>query len=388
MTPVNLKEVRDKIDQIDEQLLELFQQRMACAVQVAQIKKEQGLPILNPQREQEILESVKAKAEATGGNGAAAQVLFSTLMETSRSLQHDLLQDGEPLRRLIQESFQPQNSQPQSAGQQTVACAGAPGAYASLAAGKLFPGQKLIYREGFADIFAAIDNSEADIGVLPVENSLAGSVIEVYDLLQQHRCFIVGAIDIPVHHCLAAPAGAELPGIKAVYSHPQALSQCSRLIQSRGYRSTTYSTTAAAAALVAQKGDPSIAAICSKEAAQSCGLSILEENVQNYKHNCTRFIAVARSARIPEDAEKISLCFSLPHTTGSLHQTLGRFALHGLNLTKIESRPIAGKAFEYLFYLDFTGNVHDETICNLLCSLSEELPSFSFLGNYWEIRIE
>ena len=225
----------------------------------------------------------------------------------------------------------------------------------------------------------------AEIGLLPVENSSAGSVSEVYDLILKYRFFISAAVTLHIHHCLAAPASADPAAIQQVFSHPQALSQCSDFLAQQGYTPVPYSNTAAAAKMVAETGG-NLAAICSEKAAQTHGLRVLQTGIQNNRANRTRFIAISRELCIPDDAQKISLCFSLPHTTGSLYHVLARFAVNGLNLTKIESRPIMGDGpqFTYDFYLDFTGNIRHAHTLDLLASLRKELPRFSFLGNYRE----
>lgn len=373
---MTLEEIRKEIDAIDSQLLPLFLARMHCAQQVAQVKSEQHLPVLNSSREDEILESISAKA---GEHGDEAKVLYSTILAISRALQHKILDGGSGIRNLI-------NSAPcQSVTTgKNIACPGVPGAFSHQAVQELFPNCSTRFYTTFHDVFQAIENGEADFGLVPVENSSAGSVSEVYDYILNYRFYIVGAATLHIHHCLAVTPGARMEDIQSVYSHPQALAQCSDFISDNGLKAEEYSNTAAAAKMVAQKADRSIAAICSKAAANEYGLQILSENIQNSKTNCTRFIVVSRELFIPNDAQKISLCFSLPHTTGSLYSVLARFAMSGLNLTKIESRPIAGKNFEYDFYLDFTGNVRDPKTLDLLCALYSELPRFSFLGNYIE----
>lgn len=374
---MTLEEIRKEIDQIDKQLLSLFQSRMDCARQVAQVKARDHLPVLNTGREQEILDRVEQEG---GEYGGAAKILFATLMDVSRALQHDALGGGDALRQLIQEA-------PSTLSGHTgcsVACPGVSGSYSHRAAQTFFPEGELRFYTQFPQVFAAVASGEAEFGVVPVENSSAGSVIDVYDLILKYRFFIVGATDLPIHHYLAANPGVALEEIRTVYSHPQGLAQCSEFLHAGGYQVCEYSNTAAAAKMVAQSQNRTAAAICSKEAVERYGLSILSGDIQNVENNCTRFIVIAKHPCIPHQADKISLCFSLPHVTGSLYRTLARFALHGLNLTKIESRPIPGKSFEYLFYLDFSGNLHNPEVLSLLCSLSDELPSFSFLGNYKE----
>lgn len=377
---MSLKPIRDEIDSIDEQLIELFKKRMECSQKVAKYKLENGLPIFNAEREEQILESVSEKA---GKYGSSAKILYSTIMELSRALQHDMLGSGEELKNKI---LSANTSIPFNSENIKVACFGIPGTYAHKATRKIFPNVIPKFYGHFQDVFFAIQNDEAEFGVIPIENSSAGSVTDVYDLMLEYRFYIASAVDIPVQHCLAVKKGAKLSDIKTVYSHQQALSQCSDFINAHNFIIEPYVSTAAAAKMISEKNDISSAAICSEDAAKKYGLDIILNGFQNNPNNCTRFIVISKKMFIEENADKISLCFSLPHVTGSLYGTLCRFAVHGLNLTKIESRPIFGKAFEYLFYLDFSGNVKDKSVLNLICALSDELTEFSFFGNYKELR--
>ena len=219
--------------------------------------------------------------------------------------------------------------------------------------------------------------------MLPVENSSAGSVSRVYDLILKYRYFIVGEIDLPIEHCLCAIPQTDISNIELVISHEQGLSQCSLFISENGYQKKKCGSTSAAAQTVAEEKRINWAAICTKEAADEFGLKVLDKNIQNNDNNCTRFIVISKKAIITERANKISLCFALNNRPGSLYTVLSRFASHGFDLTKIESRPIPDAQFEYLFYLDFIGNVREnENNRRMLCALSEELPEFSFLGNY------
>ena len=378
---MTLKEVRRRIDAIDSQLVPLFCQRMDCSREVAKIKEREQLPIFNAQREEEILNRV---AQEAGEYGDAARMLYASIMQASRALQHGALHSGKELRRQIQTAGKPILSEKKP----VVACPGVAGSFSHQAAMRLYPGSKAAFYPVFEDVFSAVDRDEADFGVIPVENSSAGSVSDVYDLLLRYRFSIVGAAHLSIRHFLCASENASLKTVKQVYSHPQALSQCSLKIKAHGLKPVNYSNTAAAAEMVAMEKNPALAAICSREAAKEYGLNILEENVQNSSANQTRFVAISKALSIPDDADKISLCFSLNHTTGSLYSVLGRFAMLGLNLTKIESRPIPDRKFEhyfeYFFYLDFIGSVRDNKVLDLICALSDELPGFSFLGNYRE----
>ena len=369
-----LGEVRREIDQIDSQLLPLFLRRMDCSQRVAALKKEAGAPVFNAQREGEILERVRREA---GEYGPEAAALYASIMAVSRGRQHRLLAGGGPLRELERTAARTMPEVPEG-----VVCQGVAGAYSHQAAQALFPKAAITFAPSWKQVFQQVAAGLAQFGVLPVENSAAGSVNGVYDLILQYRFYIVGATAVSVEHCLAAwdPAAP----VTAVISHPQALAQCSEFIEERGWRQIEATNTAAAAKLVAEKRPAGTAAICSLEAAERYGLAVLAQGVQNEKDNRTRFVVISKEPIFPEDANKISLCFSIPHTPGALYGVLERFAGAGLNMTKIESRPIPGSAFEYDFYLDFTGNIHQPQPLELLCALHDELPRFSFLGNYRE----
>ncbi|MBE6830945.1 MAG: bifunctional chorismate mutase/prephenate dehydratase [Ruminococcaceae bacterium] len=370
-----LEEIRQEIDRIDKELLPLFVRRMDCAKQVAAVKQEQKLPVFNGGREQEILDRIVRQAGEYGGE---ARLLYSGMMDMSRALQYNLLGGGGELRETIRKA----GAAPEKA--EKIACLGENGSFSHEALSLLYPKAAPQFYQGFGGIFSAVANGQADLGILPVENSSAGSVSEVYDLILKYRFCIVNAATLHVHHCLAAAKKVDVRTIGTVYSHPQALSQCSEYITRNDLRPLPCSNTASAAQMVAQRQEAGIAAICSEHAANEYKLHILERDIQNSSNNCTRFIVISRSLFIPDRARKISLCFSLLHKTGTLYSVLARFAALGLNLTKIESRPIQDKNFEYDFYLDFTGNVREDATLNLICSLYDELPRFSFLGNYTE----
>ncbi|MDD5952169.1 MAG: prephenate dehydratase domain-containing protein [Oscillospiraceae bacterium] len=380
-----LSEIRKQIDAIDSQLLPLFVERMRCAEQVARNKMEQNLPIFNEQRENQILDKVGSNA---GDFDTEAKMLYTVMMSLSRMRQHKMMHSGTAAREKIESALQ--NSAPLDGltKGKTVACVGS-GSYANEAAVTLFPDREIHFQSSHNEVFHALEQGSSDIGILPVENSSAGSVAEVYDLIMQYRFSIIAATTVQVRHCLAAPRGATLKTLHTVTSHPQALSQCSEFIRENGYQPIQYANTALAAKKIAEINDCTCGVVCSELAAEQYGLQILQKNIQNNMHNRTRFVAIKKELSIPKEADKISLCFSLDHKTGSLYSVLGRFAMHGLNLTKIESRPARAAVsdlddFQYDFYLDFSGSVSDEKTLDLICELSSELNNFSFLGNYVE----
>lgn len=378
-----LDEVRKEIDEIDEKLLPLIIKRMDAAKKVAAIKKEHNIPVLNSQREEEIL---KEMGEKGGEYASAVKIAYSTFMDISRALQHEILGSGEALRKEITAGCSEKGAE-----NPRVICQGTEGAYSAKAA-EMFFGDASEYDrffcKSFEEIFSSVASGEADFGVVPVENSTAGSVHENFDLIMKYRLYIAGSVDLPVCHCLCAAEGAELDTISDVISHPQGLMQCKEFTESHGFNTISAENTAFAAERVSQSGRTDIAAICSEEAAKKFGLKILKKNIQSIPLNTTRFLIISKKLIIPENAHKISLIFSLPHVTGSLYRILGRFAVCGLNLTKLESRPVKSSGFSYLFYLDFTASVRDNETLNLLCALYDELPEFTFLGNFRETAKE
>lgn len=374
---MDLSEIRKEIDSIDTQLIELFKQRMECSRQVANYKKATNTSIMNLKREQEILDKVE---EQGGEFGYAAQLLFSNILELSRGLQHDIIGSGKEIRDEISNAKGAINK-----GKNVkIALQGIVGSNSHEATTKLFPECQPVFYKSFAKVFEAVNNGEADYGVLPVENSSAGSVADVYDLILQYRFYIVKALDLPIEHCLCSIRQSELSDIEQVWSHPQALAQCTEFINNHNLSTVPSPNTAIAAMDIAKEKRLNCAAICTERAAQEYGLKVLVKGCQNEKDNSTRFIVISKELIIPDDADKVSLCFSVPHIKGSLYNVLGRFSSNGMNLSKIESRPRDGASFEYLFYLDFQGSVHSDKVVNMLCALSEEMPEFSFLGNYKE----
>ena len=373
----NLKEIREDINKIDDELISLFVKRMDCAKEVGLYKKANNIPILNQEREQEILDKVAFKG---GEYGASTRLLYSNIMELSRALQHNIVGAGKDLRDIIAKAdsdFPKENVR--------VACQGIAGANNHDACKKIFPNCSPIFCNKFEDVFSAIKNDEADFAVLPVENSSGGSVSDVYDLILKHRFYIIDSLDMEINYFLCSIKQASLEDIEEVWSHPQALAQCSNKIKSMGFKAIQSSNTAVAAKEVSMSKRIDVAAICNESASKEYDLKVLAKNFENRKDNTTRFIVISKKLYIPENADKVSLCFSLPHISGSLYSVLCRFNSLGLNLTKIESRPMENSKFEYLFYLDFTGNLRSEQAVNLICQMAEELPGFSFLGNYKEV---
>ncbi len=375
---MDLLELRKQIDDVDNQLIPLLLRRMNISRDVAQYKHENGIPVLNAQREQEILDNVSAEC---GEQGDAIKTVFSAIMDTSRAIQHKIIDGGRALRNDVANASRHARL---TADGEPIACQGVEGAYSSSAGKTLFKDSPILFYKQFEDVFEAVNQNRAKFGIIPVENSTAGSVHESYDLIMKYRFYVVGAYDLKVEHCLCARPGTRYEDIENVYSHPQALTQCNLFLKSFDFTGITYSNTAAAAKFVSQSDKTNIAAICSESAAKKYGLKIIKRNIQNVTNNKTRFIVISKELVIDDDANKISLIFSAPHRTGSLYRVLGRFSMAGLNLTKLESRPMANGEFDYFFYVDILGSVNDGETLDLLCALSDELPEFTFLGNYYE----
>ena len=376
---MDLKELRNQIDEIDDQLIPLLMKRMDIAKEVAKYKVEHGIPVLNAEREQQILDSV---GEKCGEQGDAIKTIFSATMDASRALQHKIIGGGEELRRLVEGT---ERCAQLDAEGMDIACQGVEGAYSGIAGEKLFPNTKIHFYKQFEDVFESVNKGDARFGIIPVENSTAGSVHESYDLIMKYRFYVVGACDLRIEHCLCAKEDTKFEKIEEVFSHPQALSQCNIFLKSFDFTGVNYTNTAAAAKYVSESKKNNIGAICSVSAAKKYGLKILRRNIQNITNNTTRFIVISKKLVIDDSADKISLIFSAPHTTGSLYRVLGRFSMTGLNLTKLESRPVANGRFDYFFYADVMGSVYDGATLDLLCALSDELEEFTFLGNYHEI---
>ncbi len=374
---MDLKNIRNEIDSIDAQIAELFTKRMDCAVAVAETKKETHTPILNAAREEEVLDRVEA---LSGRYGKYTRLLYDNIMALSRELQYAIINGDSELKNTIENA---ETALDTESSDWHIACLGAAGSNSHIAAQKYFPNGKISLEKNFDKVFEAVKSDKCDFGVLPVENSSAGSVSRVYDLILKYRYFIVGEIDLPIEHCLCAIPQTDISNIEYVLSHEQGLSQCSLFISENGFKKEKTGSTSAAAETVAKEKRINWAAICTKQAADEYGLKVLDKNIQNNDNNCTRFVVISKKPVITEKANKISLCFTLNNRPGSLYTVLSRFASHGFDLTKIESRPIPDSQFDYLFYLDFIGNVREnENNRRMLCALSEELPEFSFLGNY------
>ena len=373
-----LEDVRVTIDQVDEELVRLFEKRMKLAEDVVEIKTAENLPIFDGARENKVVERAVNRLE-NSGNAGAIRSFYHLLMTMSKARQREIMysQDEDWLTRLIE------SAKPLKQGQVSVIYQGVSGAYSYEATLQTFGGRaKLENVETFENVFQKIQKGEADYGVLPIENSIMGGVAEVQDHLRSYGCFIVGETEVAVHHCLAAIPGTRMEDVREVRSHPQALGQCREYLQAHHMQGITWINTAVAGESVAEEKRKDLAALCSSTAAKLHGLEILEENVEDKKNNRTRFIIVAAQMAFQEDFDKTSILFSTEHRSGALLEALSAFAVEDLNLLRIESRPTGHKGWDYWFFVDFAGNVKHPAVQKAMRQLAAEASYFEVLGCY------
>ncbi len=377
-----LKQYRAEIDAIDRQLADLFGQRMAVVDKVGQYKLDRGIPVLDKEREREVL-AEKAAMVADAADRADLTAMFENLMAISRRRQRKLIDEGEGnpdydrCKRAMAAARSPIVNP-------RVVYQGVAGAYSEMACINFFGGaSENVGVEQFEEAFLALKDGRADYAVLPVENSTSGAIRQVYDLMSEYDCYIVGETAVKVEHCLMAPRGASLDTITHVYSHEQGLFQSERFLAGHpDWCRIPCADTAGAAQFVAQTGDISKAAICSERAAELYGLDILVRGTNHNANNSTRFVVVSPVMELRTGADKISIVFSLPHEAGSLHRIMSIFAVNGLNMTKLESRPMPGHTWEYMFFSEFHGSLTAPEMDGILHELSQTAARFRVLGNF------
>ena len=374
----SLEELRNELDRIDPQIIQLYEERMSICEEVGEIKIEEGRKVFDRNREQQKLAQVTREAKDPFYKKGLTE-LFEQLMSQSRKLQYQLLTKKGALGRLPfigVEELDWKNSR--------VVFQGTDGAYSQAAMHKFFSKDvNSFHVQTFRDAMEAIEEGSADFAVLPIENSSAGMVSEMYDLLEEFENYIVGEVILPINHYLVGTENTTLESIERVYSHPQALMQCSKFLNRHGsWQQIGAANTAVAAKKILNENDPTQAAICSEHAAEIYGLKILEEKINHNHNNSTRFIVVTNQKIFLKKAQKISICFEVAHESGSLYHLLSHFIYNDLNMTKIESRPIEGKTWEYRFFVDFEGNMGDAAVKNAIRGLREESKSLKILGNY------
>ena len=374
---MDLSQLRQQIDTIDRQIVNLYEERMDVSRQVAEYKIETGKKVFDKQREQEKIAGVKALTH-NDFNSHGVEELFEQIMSMSRKLQYQLLAAHGSEGRLPFIGVEELETDCAR-----VVYQGAEGSYSQAAMHRFF-GENVnaFHVETFRDAMSAIDEGSADFAVLPIENSTAGIVNEIYDLLVEFENYIVGEQVIPIEHCLLALPGTKMEEIKRVYSHPQSLMQSARYLAEHDWQQISMQNNAFAALKVAKEKDKTQAAIASEYAGKIHGLEILKKGVNQSSTNSTRFIIVTNQKVFLKDAKKISICFEIPHESGSLYHMLSHFIYNNLNLCKIESRPIEDRNWEYRFFVDFEGNLADGAVKNALRGLRDEARNMKILGNY------
>ena len=379
---MELKELREQIDAIDNELVSLFVKRMGLSAQVAEYKHEHHMPIHVPAREREILQDVAGKAGSEMAN--YTRVLYSLIFELSRSYQSKCNAKATPLYNTITDSIE--NTDKLFPQAPMVACQGVEGAYSQIACEKIFKSPMIMYFKNFDGVFNAIEQGMCQYGILPIENSTAGSVKKVYDLMIRHNFSIVRTFRMKVDHNLIANPGAKLSDIKEIYSHEQAINQCGDFLKSLpGVKVITVENTAVAASMVAQSGRLDVAAISSHACEELYGLKSIADSVQDKGNNRTRFICISRNLEIYPGSDKTSIMMILSHKPGALYRVLARMYVLGINVIKLESRPIPDRDFEFMFYFDLETSIYSEEFVQLMCELDDLCEEFKYLGSYTEV---
>ena len=379
---MELSDIRKEIDEIDAQLVNLFCQRMALSEQVADYKKSNGLPIYVPARERAILQQVAEQAGPDMAN--YTRVLYSMLFELSRSYQSKRNNAITPLYAQITQAIE--NTPKLFPQSPMVACQGVEGAYSQIACEKIFKNPMILYFKNFEGVFQAVDQGLCQYGILPIENSTAGSVNKVYDLMIQHNFSIVRTFRLKVDHNLLVKPGTKLESIREIYSHEQAIHQCGDFLHSlSGVNVIPVSNTAAASEMVANSQRQDVAALSSRACAELYGLECLKASCQDKGNNRTRFICISKKLEIYPGSDKTSIMMILSHRPGALYKVLARLYTLGINVTKLESRPIPDREFEFMFYFDLDTSIYSEEFVQLMCELEDLCEEFKYLGSYTEV---
>ena len=379
---MDINELRSQIDGVDKQIIELFRQRQAISENIAAYKLAAGKPIYDPERERKKLVEVAGLAGEDLRTGAI--MLFSTLFDLSSTRQMQVMNKTSDLAQRITAAIE--NTPKQFPQYPIVACQGVEGAYSQIACEKIFRTPNIMYFQNFEGVFAAIENGLCEYGVLPIENSTAGSVNRIYDLMAQHNCYVVRSARLKVDHSLLAKKGIKLSDIKEIFSHEQAINQCAGFLKTLpGVKVTVVENTAMAAKMVADSERTDVAALSSHSCASLYGLDCLASSVQDKGNNFTRFICISKNLEIYPGADRTSIMCVVPHRPGSLFKVLSRFFALGINLVKLESRPIPDRDFEYMMYFDFDTPLYSKEFVQVISELETMCEEFRYFGSYSEI---
>lgn len=374
----DLTEIRTRIDEIDRQLADLIQERMKCASEVADYKREKRMAVYDPVREEDKLERIGQMAEE-GFMKRSLKEIFRQIMSISRKYQYQLLRQRD---RYIENYFQ-EVEQLEIYPDTRVVYQGVEGAYQQMAAEEFFGEEIDSYHvDTFHEVALALNHGDADYGILPIENSSAGNVEGNYDILLKNDICVVAEVILEIRHALIGLPGVKKEELRAICSHPQGLMQCRDYLEKRNLSQISVSNTALAARTVREEGDRTLGAIASEKAAQLYGLEVLEHHVNDVKTNATRFLILSKKRQYRKDADKVSISFSLPHESGTLYNALSHLIFNDLSMTNIESVPLRDAEWEYRFFIDVTGNLRDPAMRNALRGIREEAVDFKILGNY------
>ena len=378
---MDLMELREQINEIDREMLDLFLRRMQVSSNVAEYKRKNGLPVLDAARERELLANIARQAGEDLDEYAV--VLYSTILSLSRSYQHKKLSPESKYAAIIENARETTAKLfPEKA---RIACQGVEGAYSQIAASKMFKIPSILYFSSFDGVFAAIESGMCEYGVLPIENSTAGSVKRVYDLMVDHNLYVVRSMRVKIDHNLLSKPGTKLSDIGEIFSHEQAIDQCAAFLRTlKDVKVTVCPNTAVAARMVAESERGDVAALSSRDCAELYGLSALANSVQDKSNNYNRFNCVAKNPQIYPGADRTSIMLVTPHKPGALYNVLARINALGLNLLKLESRPLPEREFEFMFYFDIEGSPYSPELLELISELESDSEEFKYLGTYAE----
>ena len=380
---MELQELRSKIDEIDAQLTKLFEARMDVAAEIGAWKRENHMPVLDAARERDKLNAIAA--ESREDMQTYTQMLYSMIFELSRSHQSDLTRTPSSLRHEVEQAIE--GTPRLFPTSPIIACQGTEGAYSQIAGTRMFKSPKIMYFKSFDSVFSAIESGFCQYGILPIENSSAGSVKKVYDLMLRHKFYVVRSCRLKIDHNLLAAPGVKKEDIREIFSHQQALDQCAGYLEQFGpdVKITRCENTAMAAEAVAKSGRTDIAAIASYDCASLYGLKCLESDIQDRGNNYTRFICISKKLEIYPGANRTTVMMTLPHRPGSLCRALSRFYSLGINITKLESRPLPERDFQFMFYFDLETSVYSGEFGRMIDDLDSISEEFRYLGSYSEV---
>ena len=377
-----LDDYRRELDQIDREIVEKLEERMRTAEKIAVYKKENALPVLDALREREKIDQITEMAAED--MASYTRILYNTIMEMSKDHQRKVLQIESPVVQAIKKALE--ETPKVFPAKATVACQGVEGAYSQQACEKLFKMPKIMFMKNFNGVFAAINQGLCQYGILPLENSTAGSVNQIYDLMMKYNFYIVKSVKLKIDHSLLAKKGVKKEDVREIFSHEQAIMQCEEYLKNFPQaKITVCENTAEAAKMVAESDRNDVAALASFACGQLYGLNCIEEDVQDNGNNYTRFICISKKMEIYPGADKTSLMLIVSHKPGSLYNVLARFNALGINIFKLESRPIPERDFDFMFYFDVEAEVYSEEFVRLMSQLDELSQECKYLGSYTEI---